>query len=143
MNQIIYTKIDADGNPMPNDAEGHLAVRVEHPLLKQPLIVSAYRVANDATWKEAAEACEKFEANGWSWRLPTVEEAFLIPDRSQYPSLPKQFFPDAEGWEWIWTSTPDAEDPAPYAWSVVLGGGYSYRVRQSYHLLVRAVRAGQ
>ncbi|MGE0803586.1 MAG: DUF1566 domain-containing protein, partial [Lautropia sp.] len=67
----------------------------------------------------------------------------FIPDRSKYPALPKEFFPDTAEYEWIWTSTVDAEDPAGCAWYVYMHDGYSDRYPRADHNHVRAVRAGQ
>jgi hypothetical protein len=138
-----YTKIAADGADLPADATDHKAVRVEHPLLATPLIVTAHRAAKEMTWKAAKKWAESLDVNGWSWRLPTVEEAMFIPDRSKYPAIDVSFFPDFEGWEYIWTSTPDAESPSDCAWLVYLRYGYVGRDFQSNHYYVRAVRAGQ
>lgn len=138
-----YTKLDASGAALPADATGHNAVQVDHPLLARPLIVTAHRAAKEMTWKQTAKWAEGLDVNGWSWRLPTVEEAFLIPDRSKHPALDVNFFPDFADYEWIWTSTPDAESPAGYAWFVYLGHGVSGRFNQSFRGHVRAVRAGQ
>lgn len=139
-----YFKLDAAGNVLPVDStEKHLAVRIENDLLVRPIIVSAYRSQKEMNWKAAKKWAEKLDTNGWSWRLPTVEEAFFIPDRSKYPALPKEFFPNFEGYEWIWTGTPDAESPSDCAWGVDLDDGGSGRGSQASHLHVRAVRAGQ
>lgn len=138
-----YFKLAAEGNVLPVDATDHKAVRIENDLLAKPLIVTAHRSPKELNFKAAKKYAEKLDVNGWSWRLPTVEEAFFIPDRANYPALPKEFFPDFEGYEWIWTSTVDAEDPSDCAWYVYLGDGYSYRYRQTSRYQVRAVRAGQ
>lgn len=139
-----YTKLSADGSDLPADStEKHLAVRVAHPLLKTPIIVAAYR-AGEVTWKNAAKKAEAHDAYGWQWRLPTVEELFLIADRTNpVDELDKNFFPDAKGYEYTWSSTVDAESPSGYAWFVDLGSGYSFRSNQSDRSFVRAVRAGQ
>jgi hypothetical protein len=151
-----YTKLAADGSDLPADStEKHLAVRVDHPLLKAPIIVAAYRAGNEVAWKNAAATAEGHSAYGWQWRLPTVEELFLIADRTNPTCrLDKNFFPDAEGWEWTWSATPDAEleepdeegeasSPSDYAWLVSLGYGGSDRYARSSRNPVRAVRAGQ
>jgi hypothetical protein len=140
------TKLAADGTDLPADATGHLAVRLEHSLLAAPVIWTAHRSPERLTWAEAKAWAEKLDVNGWSWRLPTVEEAFLLPDRTrvEYPALDPSFFPDCDG-EWIWTGTEYARDPgsAGCAWGVGLGNGGSDVVRQSSRFLVRAVRSGQ
>lgn len=139
-----YTKLAADGSDLPADStEKHLAVRVDHPLLKAPLIVAAYR-AGEVVWKNAAKKAESHDAYGWQWRLPEVEELFLIADRTNSEDqLDPNFFPDAKGYEYTWSSTVDAESPSDYAWYVNLGYGDSNRDGQSYRNFVRAVRAGQ
>jgi hypothetical protein len=140
-----YTKLAADGSHLPADStEKHLAVRVDHPLLKEPIIVAAYRASDSCTFKGAKAKAEAHDAYGWRWRLPRVEELFLIVDRSN-PSerLDPNFFPDADGWEYTWSNTVDAESPSDYAWNVNLGDGNAYRANQSYRNRVRAVRAGQ
>ncbi len=136
-----YFALDADGNVIP--AGDHLAVRIENDLLARPLIVPARRSPKELNWKAGKKYAETLDTCGWSWRLPTVEEAMFIPDRAKYPALPKEFFPDFEGYEWIWTSTVDAEDPSDGAWYVGLSLGLVGRDHQAFHYLVRAVRAGQ
>ncbi len=140
-----YTKLAADGTDLPADStEKHLAVRVDHPLLAKPIVIAAYRAATDCKWPDAAAKAEAHDAYGWQWRLPTVEELFLIADRSSAAErLDTSFFPDAEGWEGTWSSTVDAEAPSGYAWLVALGFGGSGRAGQGARDRVRAVRAGQ
>lgn len=140
---MIYTKLAADGSDLPADSTDHKAVRVEHSMLVLPLIVTAQKAPKEMTWKAAKKWAESLDINGWSWRLPTVEEAMFIPDRSKYPAVDKNFFPDFDGYEWIWTSSVDAESPSGYAWVVGLRYGYVYRHSQADHYSVRAVRAGQ
>ena len=136
------TKLAADGTDLPSDATDHTAIRIEHELLARPLIVTAHRSPDRLNWTDAAKWAEGLTLNGWSWRLPTVEEAFFMADRTKYPAYDKAFFPDCTG-EWIWTSTADAEDPSGCAWFVYLGVGYSLRSDQDSEGFVRAVRAGQ
>jgi hypothetical protein len=150
--KTTYTKLilqDGQLVAVPADyAERHELVRVEHPLLAKPLIVAAYGLPK-LPWKEAIAAAEKHTVYGLPMRAPTVEEAFFIPDRSQYSATPKLYFPDIEDGWWTWTSTVDAEDPedtddtAGYAWYVGLSYGLSNRLYQSYRYHVRAVCAGQ
>ena len=142
-----YSAIDRDMQRIEPGA--HQAVRIENPLLARPIIVTALHAPKEMTWKQAKAWAEKLDLFGWSWRLPTVEEAFFIADRSKYPATPKEFFPDIGRYEWIWTGTVDAEDPedtdtaSGSAWDVYLSYGGSGRSSQSYHGHVRAVRAGQ
>ena len=138
------TKIGADGAALPDDATGHQVVRVERDLLAHPLLVTAQIATERMTWQEAKAWAEGLTINGWSWRLPTVEEAFMIPDRSRVeePALDPAFFPGNDG-RWIWTATEDAQPPAGYAWCVFLGYGISYRGGQVHPNHALAVRAGQ
>ena len=138
------TKLAADGTDLPADATGHLAVRVENDLLAKPMTWTAHRSEERMTWAQAKTWAEKLDINGWSWRLPTAEEAFLLCDRTrtEYPLLDTAYFPDCEG-EWIWTSTEDLVPPAGFAWSVYLYYGSSYRDFVDDHCRVRAVRSGQ
>jgi hypothetical protein len=139
-----YTKLAADGSDLPPDAEGHQAVRVSNAMLAHSIIVTAAKAPKEMTFAQAKKWTESLEVNGWAWRLPTVEEAMFIPDRSKFPAIDKNFFPDFEEYEWIWTSTVDAEDPpSDCAWLVNLRPGYVYRGAQTLRSYVRAVRAGQ
>lgn len=141
---IRYTKLNDDGSDLPVEAGGHKAVRVDHPLLKQPMIWTAERSLKSLTWKEAKKWAEGLDINGWSWRLPTVEEAFLLCDRSRTttPAIPVEYFPDCDG-DWIWTGTEDLVPPAGGAWGVGLSYGGSIRYYQAGTARVRAVRSGQ
>jgi hypothetical protein len=140
-----YTKLAADGSDLPADSTGkHLAVRVDHPMLKEPIIIAAYRAGDEVAFKNAAAKAEGHDAYGWKWRMPTLEELFFVADRTNpAEQLDKNFFPDAEGWEYTWSSDVDAESPSDYAWIVSLGDGYAGRSNQSSRGHVRAVRAGQ
>ncbi len=129
---------------VPDDyTERHELVRVTHPLLAQPLLMAAYMTATAYPWKLAIGGAAQLKIYERPIRAPEVEEAFLSCDRSVYPSLPVLFFPDAAEYWGTWTSTPDAENPAGYAWSVSLDYGHAYRDLQSGHGLVRGVVAGQ
>ncbi len=137
------TKLAADGTDLPADATGHQAVRLRHHLLATPIVWTSFRSPKELTWKQAAKYADKLDTNGWSWRLPTIEEALFLPNRAKYPALDKEYFPDFAGYEWIWTSTVDAESLAGFAWGVDLYDGFSGRGYQSNGLRVRAVRSGQ
>ena len=135
-----YTKLGADLAPVDTD---HQIVRIEHPLLAMPLLVTAHFAPKEMNWKAAKKWAEKLDLGGFSWRLPTVEEAFFIPDRSKYPAFdPSVFVGSTERYPWIWTGTVDAESPSGVAWYVNLYSGSSYRGGQDDHGLVLAVRAG-
>jgi hypothetical protein len=138
-----YTKLAADGSDLPADStEKHLAVRVDHPLLKpadrRRLPLRQVRLEERREEGRSARRVRLAVAPA------TVEELFLVTDRTDPSTRCRQeFFPDAEDYEWTWSSTVDAESPSGFAWGVSLGYGYSYRYYQSDHGGVRAVRAGQ
>lgn len=137
----IYTKLGADLTPVESD---HQIVRIEHPLLAAPLYVTAHFAPKAVTWKAAKKWAEALDLGGFAWRLPSVEEAFLIPDRSKYPSYDPTVFVGAnDPYPWIWTGTVDAASPSGCAWYVYLDGGYSGRGGQDGRYHVLAVRAGQ
>jgi hypothetical protein len=145
--KVIYTKLAADGSALPdNSTEKHLAVRVTRTDFPGwSITFAAYRCEGATVgFVKAQEVAAAHDANGWQWRTGSPEELFLVTDRTDPSnSLPKEFFPDAEDYEWTWTNQVDAESPSGVAWFVGLGGGYSYRGLQGYRYLVRAVRAGQ
>lgn len=131
----------------PADKGAHQIVRIEHQLLAKPLFVAAHFSPTRMNWTDAKKWAEAHMIGNHSCRLPTVEEAFFIPDRSKYPAFDREVFIGAdENWPWIWTSTPDAEDPespSGDAWLVYLGLGDSARSYQYFEGQVLAVRAGQ
>ena len=96
------------------------------------------------TWKKAAAWVKKLRTGGFKdWRLPTVEELFLLADRTKTdPAIDKAFFPDCKS-SWYWSGTPYAGSPGAFAWLVSFGGGSSDWSNQDYDLYVRAVRASQ
>lgn len=135
------TKISAEGLDLTDDATQWVAVRMEHELLARPLIFSvAEKKAKN--WKAAKKHAEGLDLCGWQWRLPTVEELFLLADRTKFnPAIDKDFFPDCES-DWYWTDTV-AASPSGYAWGVYFSHGSSSWYDQDDVGWVRAVRAGQ
>lgn len=150
MTKPTYTKLAADGSDLPADhpndgPDKHLAVRVTRADMPGwSLIVSAYRCGERATLADAQKQAAAHDAYGWPWRAPTVEELFLVADRTRPEvGMDTNFFPDAEGYEVTWSADVDATSPSDGAWYVSLGDGGSDWYYQSYHYRVRAVRAGQ
>ena len=94
------------------------------------------------TWSKAADACRALDLGGFKdWRLPTVEELFLLADRTRHsPAIDTTFFPDCKS-DWYWTSTPAAFSPGVSAWLVAFGYGDSYWNGQRNDCHVRAVRS--
>jgi len=136
------TKISAKGAEIPADATEWVAVRLDHDLLARPLYfdVAEHEAPN---WKAAMKWMEKRETCGWQWRAPTVEELFLLADRTKFdPCLDGAFFPEVKS-DWYWASTLDVSPPSGCAWLVYFGGGYSDRSGRDGGGWCRAVRAGQ
>lgn len=75
------------------------------------------------------------------WRLPDVEELFLLADRSRRePAIDTSFFPDTHS-DWYWTQTIAAGAPRA-AWVVYFDNGFSdYSLRGYSGAFVRACRA--
>ena len=77
------------------------------------------------------------------WRLPTVEELFLLADRSRSsPAIDTTFFPDCKS-DWYWSGTLYAPSPGVCAWLVGFGNGNASWDDRSSVGFVRACRAGQ
>lgn len=93
------------------------------------------------TDKKADKLVAECRAGGFAdWRKPTVEELFLLADRTRYsPAIDTEAFPDCKS-DWYWSSSPDASDPTDYAWIVHFYDGYSGGLGRSLYAWVRAVR---
>ena len=131
-------KIDSTGADQPADFTDHVAVRDTRSGLIWT--VAEHSAAN---WKAANKHAEGLDLLGWSWRLPTVEELFLLADRSRTsPAIDTVFFPDCKS-DWYWTGTPLASAPAVCAWYVGFSYGRSGWNSRDSSGFVRAVRSGQ
>ena len=101
-------------------------------------------IDKDVTHEEAVAAVEALNAEKFSgfddWRLPTVDELFMLADRSRYdPAIDTDFFPTCKS-DWYWTSTDDAASPSDYAWIVGFLYGFAFDGNRGDHNRVRAVR---
>ena len=97
--------------------------------------------ASPVKYEAAMQACAECHVGGYDdWRAPTVEELFLLADRTrEYPAIDQEAFPACEG-GWYWSSTLDCASPSGYAWLVSFGYGVSDYYSRGYNLRVRAVR---
>jgi len=96
----------------------------------------------DVTHATAAEVCALLDLAGHrDWRLPTIDELFMLADRSRHtPAIDTAAFPDTRS-DWYWTSTICAWSPG-CAWIVNFNGGLADGVRRDgLNACVRAVRS--
>jgi hypothetical protein len=133
-----FTKLDAALQPLPADATGHVAV-LDNQL---NLIWSVDNVGGKRlNWAEAKEAVATLDLGGKTdWRLPTVEELFLLADRTRFePAIDTDAFPACES-SFYWSGTADASS-SDCAWGVGFHGGSSGWSDVDDEAFVRAVRA--
>jgi hypothetical protein len=122
---------DATGHPFVLDTQQNLIFTVEH--------LSTKRVDHETAEKLAADCAL---GGATDWRLPTVEELFLVCDRSKHdPAIDTDAFPGTKS-DWYWTGTRAAWSPASAAWFVLLGNGYADNSHRHNDAFVRAVRSG-
>ncbi len=134
-----FTKVGADGAKLADDAAEWVAV-----LDNTTALIWTVEEMKPLPWKKAQAAVGKMNTAGFTdWRLPTVEELFLLADRTKHsPAIDTTFFPKCKS-EWYWTSTPAAFSPGVYAWVVSFNGGVAGWYYQGNGNVVRAVRASQ
>lgn len=136
---LHFIKIGADGAELEASAPEWVAV-----LDNRTNLIWSVQETDRMNWKDAQAHVEGLELAGLKgWRLSSVEELFLLADRTKYsPAIDTAFFPACQS-SWYWTGTPDAEDPADYAWFVGFGYGGAYVDVQSSGGFVRACRPRQ
>jgi hypothetical protein len=138
----IYSYLDFDLKPAPKGK--HQIIRVENPILARPLEFYAHFAPGALTQPEAMKWAESLDAGGLSWRGPDVYEGFFAPDRSRWPIFdPEVFLGARNSYPAFWTSTPDPEAPASYAFVVGLGDGGVNRDHHGRRCHALAVRPGQ
>jgi hypothetical protein len=102
--------------------------------------VGGDRLTYDQATAAVAALNEQLFAGFADWRLPTIEELFLLADRSRFsPAIDTDAFPACAS-EWYWSDTLDAEDAAEFAWIVHFHSGYSGHGLRGVRYRVRAVR---
>lgn len=134
-----FTKVGADGAKLADDAAEWVAV-----LDNTTALLWSVEETDRLTWKKAQGAVKKLKTAGFAdWRLPTVEELFLLANRTKHsPAIDTMYFPDCKS-DWYWTGTPAASSPGDCAWGVSFGYGYALWSNQVFDVHVRAVRASQ
>ena len=141
-NPHSYTKLDANGNPLPDDAPSWVMVRDN----ATGLVWQKDTAPGTYNWQQAIDYCENLILGVYSdWRLPTIKELSTIVDSSipyPGPTINTDYFPNTVSSDY-WSSTTYASNPS-YAWFVYFyGGGMDSRSKSSSYCYVRAVRAGQ
>jgi len=108
-------------------------------------------IDQDVNHEQALAAIAKLNEQAFGgftdWRMPEVEELFLLADRSRHsPAIDIEFFPTCKS-DWYWSATDDATEDkdeqtghSKYAWVVHFDGGHSSNGPRDYCYRVRAAR---
>jgi len=143
-----YTKLDEEGNPLPDAATGWSMVRDNITGLTWEIKTSDDSI-HDKTkiynWEDAINigiaSMNTMVFGGFSdWRLPTSKELESLVDRDTYdPAINYYLFPNTVS-SYYWSSTTYANNTNK-AWCVGFYDGYVSNCHKSYTRYVRAVRA--
>ncbi len=155
INPQSYTKLDANGNALPDSAATWAMVRDNVTGLiweNKTDDGGIHDKDNTYTWQGAQDIfiaqlnAQNFGGHN-DWRLPTVKELSFIADQGRYnPSINTGFFSNSMS-SYNWSSTTCAFYP-DYAWLVGSGRGdvgYDHKSRSysnGYYYCARAVRGG-
>ena len=152
INTQSYTKLDANGNDLPDEATEWIMIRDNVTGLiweNKTDDNSIHDKDNAYNWYDAQSVfiatlnSQNFGGHN-DWRLPTIKELSTIVDSSipyPGPTINSDYFPNTVS-SYYWSSTTGAYDPS-HAWSVIFGVGYIGYHFKSYYYYVRAVRGGQ
>jgi hypothetical protein len=167
INPPSYTKLDENGNDLPDDAEHWVMVRDNVTGLIWEVKTddgSIHDKDNKYSWYDSNQETNGGNAGrpgegtdtedfittlnadnfgGYSdWRLPTVKEIASIVNMGRYyPAMEKTFFPHVMS-AFYWSSTSSASNTGN-AWGVYFYNGYDYSNAKDSSYFVRAVRGGQ
>jgi hypothetical protein len=145
MKKARFIKIGENGKALAPSAKAWVAVADTQQMLEWavvPVKVDDWESATEA--RIAKELKTSKLAGKTGWRIPTVEELFLLADRTrkERPAIDVKFFPDCPS-DWFWTSTPYAPSPGDCAWGVLFNDGGALWDDRFNSGFVRAVRARQ
>ncbi len=93
-NPMSFTKLDSNGNPLPDSATSWETVKDNNTgLIWQK---SDDQNATGRTWQQAVDYCESLNlGNKTDWRLPKILELLSIVDYGNTsPAIEVQYFPD-------------------------------------------------
>ena len=150
INPPSYTKLDENGNDLPDDA-------VEWVMVRDNVTGLIWEVKSDDgsihdkddsyTWNEAQNvfiaALNNAEFGGnLDWRIPTIAELTSIVNNGRFdPAINTAYFPNTES-SYYWSSTTYAYRTYD-AWRVYFGDGSGSGTHKLLYYYVRAVRGGQ
>jgi formylglycine-generating enzyme required for sulfatase activity len=150
INPPSYTKLDANGNDLPDSATSWVMVRdnVTGLIWEVKTDDGSIRDRDDQyVWSDTQDVfvaqvnAEKLGGHS-DWRLPTIQELSSIAALGQYdPAVNETYFPNTVS-SYYWSSSTDAYDTI-YAWSVHFSYGDDNAYGKSHSYYVRAVRGGQ
>ena len=151
INPPSYTKLDVNGNDLPDSATEWSMVQDNVTGLIWEVKTddgSIHDEGNTYTWQDAQDVfiaelnSSSFGAHS-DWRVPTIEELVSILNFGTYnPVINTDYFPNTVTYLY-WSSTTLA-DIATIAWTLSFGAGSTYDgYNKSYTLSVRAVRGEQ
>jgi len=149
-NPQSYTKLDSNGDDLPDNATEWVMVRDNVTGLVWENKMdddSIHDKDNTYNWNDAQSVfiatlnSQNFGGHS-DWRLPTVIELSFLVDRDGYdPSINTTYFPNTVS-SYYWSSTTHASNP-DYAWLVYFDDGEVDNLEKSSLGYVRAVRGGQ
>ena len=150
-NPQSYTKLDENGNDLPDTATEWVMVRDNVTGLIWEVKTDDGRIHNkDDTyaWQDAQDVfiatLNNDNFGGYSdWRLPTIKElSFIRKMDVPNPSINTDYFPNTVSSS-HWSSTSLASSPGLVAWYVYFNNGGMHFFDKSDNNYVRAVRGGQ
>ena len=147
INPSSYTKLDVNGNALPDSATSWSMVRDNVTGLIWEVKTddgSIHDRDNRYTWQEAqdvfAQSLNSSRFGGFSdWRVPSMKELTYLVDYGTYnPAVNTDFFHYTGSSSLYWSSTAYADDTS-YTWSIFFDYGYDYYF--TYKLFTYYVRA--
>jgi PKD repeat protein len=151
INAPSYTKLNAEGNGLPDNAETWSMVSDNNTRLIWAVKTddeSHNDMDNIYTWQNAQDVfiagLNAADFGGYSdWRLPTVMELSTIIDAGNYyPAINEQYFIRTVGYGVYWTATEFINNTAD-AWAVALSSGDCDNHQKDENLYAYAVRGAQ
>lgn len=151
INPPSYTKLDTNGNPMPDSATSWTMVKDNVTNLIWEVKTddgSIHDRDNEYNWQNAQDvfiaSLNNTRFGGYSeWRVPTIKELAYILNYGTYtPAIDMAYFPNTK-LSYYWSSTTNTNN-TDYAWGIDFSIGYDgHYNHKSGSYYVRAVRGRQ